>query len=124
MRGEQLSLIDDHLSHSQRKLRYIAPDGRQKRLFHSKDYTRYTIPLLQRSPQWRDREKIREVYKERNRLARETGHPHDVDHIIPLNHPYVCGLHVHNNLRAVRRALNECKNNDFPHPDQLEIFDA
>lgn len=106
---------------SMRNLKPTPPDGRQKRLFHSPDYTRYTLPLLQRTPPWADKEKIAEVYRERDRLAKETGHPYDVDHEIPLQHPLVSGLNVHNNLRPIKSVLNNIKNNHFPHPDQLEI---
>lgn len=121
MCGPQTHLFEEPLLPSRRGLRAVPPDGRQKRLFHSPDYTRYTLPLLQRTPAWADKEKIAAVYKERDRLAKETGHPHDVDHEIPLQHPLVSGLNVHNNLRPIRRSLNESKNNYFPHPDQLDL---
>ena len=29
-----------------------------------------------------------------------------IDHIIPLNHPLVCGLHTPNNVRAVPAGIN------------------
>lgn len=36
-----------------------------------------------------------------------------MDHIIPLNHPLVCGLHVHNNLRVVLESTNRKKASKF-----------
>lgn len=53
-----------------------------------------------------------------------------VDHIIPLNHPYVCGLHVPINLRIVPRATNMHRGNAwcqwhgdlFSEPEQLRIL--
>lgn len=65
------------------------------------------------TPRWADRQQIAAVYKEARRLSAETGVPHHVDHIIPLNHPQVCGLHVPANLRAVPAAVNLAKHNSF-----------
>lgn len=36
-----------------------------------------------------------------------------LDHIIPLRHPEVCGLHVPWNLRVVKRETNLKKGNRF-----------
>lgn len=38
-----------------------------------------------------------------------TGVPFALDHIIPVVHPYVCGLHVENNLQVIPRLLNSKK---------------
>lgn len=43
------------------------------------------------------------------------------DHDIPLNHPYVCGLHVPANLKRVPHACNAAKNNKW-NPFQREMF--
>jgi 5-methylcytosine-specific restriction endonuclease McrA len=37
----------------------------------------------------------------------------DVDHIIPLNHPLVCGLHVWDNLQILTKSANRSKRNKF-----------
>jgi 5-methylcytosine-specific restriction endonuclease McrA len=37
----------------------------------------------------------------------------EVDHIIPLTHPRVCGLHVPENLQFLTRSANAKKNNKF-----------
>src|SRR5689334_6010366 len=49
------------------------------------------------SPKWRDREKIRAIYEEAQRLTAETGIVHHVDHYYPLQGLLCCGLHVHHN---------------------------
>ena len=38
---------------------------------------------------------------------------HELDHIIPLNHPDVCGLHVPWNFQWLTREENSKKSNSF-----------
>lgn len=57
------------------------------------------------TPPWSEREKILVLYKK----AREWRM--HVDHIVPLNHPLVCGLHVWHNLQLLSPAENYKKNN-------------
>lgn len=42
-------------------------------------------------------------------------------HEIPLTHPRVSGLHVHNNLRPIPAGPNMSKSNHWC-PEQLELF--
>lgn len=65
----------------------------------------------QRVPAWADKEKIAEIYAEAQRLTLETGIPHEVDHILPLQGKTVSGLHVHTNLRVITRRENRSKQN-------------
>ena len=64
-------------------------------------------------PPWVDRQAVRAVYEESARLTRETGDDHHVDHIIPLVHPDVCGLHIPENLQVLTAEDNWRKNNSF-----------
>ena len=64
------------------------------------------------TPSWANKTKIDEIYKERDHLN-QSGILHHVDHIIPLNHPLVCGLHVESNLQVLLKEDNEFKNNTF-----------
>jgi hypothetical protein len=75
------------------------------------------------TPVWADFKKIREVYREADRLTQATGVKHHVDHVIPLNHPRVCGLHVAENLRAIPAGPNMAKTNNWC-PEQLELFEG
>lgn len=56
-------------------------------------------------PSWFDKEEVQYIYK----LAQERGLV--VDHIVPLNHPDVCGLHVQDNLRCINKEWNLWKSN-------------
>ena len=63
------------------------------------------------SPKWRDRQKIRDIYAEARRKTEETGRVYHVDHIFPVLHRLMCGLHVHYNLRVISARRNWEKNN-------------
>jgi hypothetical protein len=64
-------------------------------------------------PQWADKKAIRAIYFEARRLTAATGIKYEVDHIIPSNHPLVCGLHVETNLQIITEFENITKSNTF-----------
>lgn len=64
-------------------------------------------------PAWADVDKILAVYKQSASLSQSTGTTYHVDHIIPLSHALVCGLHVHENLQVLVGADNMSKSNKF-----------
>jgi 5-methylcytosine-specific restriction endonuclease McrA len=64
-------------------------------------------------PAWANVIEIRNIYKKAKQLTYETGIKHEVDHIIPSNHPLVCGLHVENNLQILTEHENIKKSNSF-----------
>lgn len=80
---------------------------------HRHNTARRRAALIQRTPAWADLPKIAEFYREAVRLTLETGVPHHVDHIIPLQGKNVCGLHVHTNLRVIPAKQNIAKGNRF-----------
>lgn len=65
------------------------------------------------TPIWACKQAIVSVYAEADRRTRKTGVPHHVDHVIPLKHPLVCGLHVEFNLQAIPAVDNLRKHNSF-----------
>lgn len=58
-------------------------------------------------PTWTDLDACEAIYREARRLGLE------VDHVVPLVHPLVCGLHVPVNLQLLTRAANRAKGNTF-----------
>lgn len=65
------------------------------------------------TPEWaKTPEAIREMelmYIEARRLTVETGIPHEVDHIVPLQGTYVCGFHCPDNLQIITEHENRTK---------------
>jgi hypothetical protein len=57
---------------------------------------------LKATPKWASREAMQAFYRMAVELT-EMGVPHDVDHIIPLQHKLVCGLHCEANLQVLPR---------------------
>lgn len=59
------------------------------------------------------RAQIQEMYDIATARTVQTGVPHEVDHIIPLKHPRVCGLHVPWNLQVLTQSANRQKRNSL-----------
>lgn len=81
----------------------------------------YIASVCVSAPPWVRRADFAALMAERDRLRDATGERYTLDHIVPINHPMVCGLTVPWNLRAVHWRVNAAKSNRFT-PDQLELF--
>lgn len=68
---------------------------------------------FERMMPWANRLSIRDFYVLAQKLTYETGIPHEVDHVIPLQGKKVSGLHVENNLRVVPMTVNRSKHNHY-----------
>lgn len=68
---------------------------------------------LQATPAWSDLNAISAVYIEAKRLEELDGAKRHVDHIVPIKHKLVCGLHVPANLQILTAFENQSKGNRF-----------
>jgi len=78
---------------------------------------------LQRTPHWLAEEDFKAIgafYTESRRLTEETGIPHHVDHIIPLQGENVSGLHVPSNLQILTAPENSRKGTSYEKQEQAE----
>lgn len=63
------------------------------------------------TPKWADRRAIASFYEQARKISRETGIPHEVDHIMPIVGRGFSGLHVPWNLQILTRKENRRKHN-------------
>ena len=109
-----MSMLDYNRQASKRKLMR----GEPVPWIENAKRARYIRQCVLSFPPWVDRKALHKLWLDCRRQEVLTGVPHTLDHIVPLNHPYVCGLTVPWNLRAVPALHNFSKGNDW-HPDQL-----
>lgn len=76
-------------------------------------------------PPWVDRAALKKIDDEARRLTRMTGVPHEVNHVIPINHPLVSGLTVPWNLEIITQKQNGRIGNclEFRPVQQLCLFE-
>lgn len=68
------------------------------------------------TPTWANKAIIRAFYKTARDISLSTGVKHHVDHVIPLQHELVCGLHCETNMRIISATDNLTKRNIFGEP--------
>jgi len=67
----------------------------------------------QACPKWVDKKALAAVYAKAREKSDAEGTRYHVDHIVPLLHPLVCGLHVPWNLQVLSAGENLQKSNSF-----------
>lgn len=78
---------------------------------------RYIIMSTLSAPLWVHRRDFREKRAEAIAKSAATGIDYVLDHDIPIDHPYVCGLTVPWNIVVRPHVVNAHKRNEW-HPDQ------
>lgn len=68
---------------------------------------------LKATPRWANLAEIEKIYANSVQIATKTGRRMHVDHIVPLVHPLVCGLHCEANLRIIPAEKNLRKGNNW-----------
>lgn len=77
----------------------------------SADAARRRASRRQACPSWISRKELDLIYREARAETKRTGVLHHVDHIVPLVHDLVCGLHVPWNLQVLVATENLKKSN-------------
>jgi hypothetical protein len=77
---------------------------------------------------WANPDLLKLAYKTRDERQKLEQTLYNVDHIVPLKHPLVCGLHNEFNLRIITAAENLRKSNKFDpetyrHEDYVSFWD-
>jgi 5-methylcytosine-specific restriction endonuclease McrA len=62
-------------------------------------------------PAWANTFFIREIYELAQLRTKATGILHEVDHIVPITHKLVCGLHCEQNMQIISSVANKTKLN-------------
>lgn len=95
----------------------------------SKNWNQWKVQRVIATPPWSDMARISAFYEEARRQTERSGLLYTVGHRVPLNHPRVCGLHVHYNLIIEPAKLNFSKGNAwrdghgelFAEPEQFSL---
>lgn len=77
---------------------------------------KYQAAKLNATPKWLTKDQLKQIeqfFVESSRLTRETGIPHEVDHVVPLCGKNVSGLHVPWNLQIMEQSKNRQKFNKY-----------
>jgi 5-methylcytosine-specific restriction endonuclease McrA len=114
------------MAKKQRQARYAANKDKEKlkmKEYYSSNRAGYRgrnalrrASKLSATPSWltlSDLCRIKSIYIEAQELSKSSGKEWHVDHIVPLQHERVCGLHVPWNLQIITATENYAKGNKF-----------
>lgn len=90
---------------------YNAKHRRLYPAFHAARSGEYRATQLRATPSWANRIAMGEYYAFAAIKSKMTGQSWQVDHIVPLKSPIVCGLHTDYNLQVIRSSQNQRKSN-------------
>lgn len=90
--------------------------SRRTKFAYSQRNTERRLASERATPKWANLVAIREIYEACEKITKDTGVVHHVDHIVPLTSKIVCGLHNEFNL-MVLPALDNIKKGNRHWPD-------
>lgn len=96
----------------------------KRKAYHAANQGERRAQKLRATPEWLsegDKASIREIYELAEFLTRTTGERHEVDHIVPLRHPDVRGLHVPWNLQVLT-AIENARKGSYFHPQESQML--
>lgn len=99
--------------HKEKRLEYARKTKLENREFYSQLQRLRDAKRSMAFPKWANLEKMNNIYREAKELQLKDGIPRHVDHIIPLQHPLVSGLHCEFNLQILTAQENMKKKNKF-----------
>jgi hypothetical protein len=89
---------------------WLLANPAKRRMF----WANYRARRINATPIWADKAAIASIYAACTELNKVHGpDSYHVDHIVPLNHDLVCGLHTPHNLRVIPASENRAKSNLF-----------
>lgn len=104
-----------------RKTRHRMVSGERVHWVASSRRSSYISAVIMSTPPWVTIAELKAIQYRARCITEMTGVAHEVDHIVPLNHPRVCGLTVPWNLEIITAKRNGAKSNHWC-PDQMEMF--
>jgi hypothetical protein len=84
---------------------------------------RYIAAVILSAPPWVDRAALRRIQERCRCISALSGTEHHVCHIVPLNHPLVCGLTVPWNLEIKPARVNLAESNHWNNGRQRDLFE-
>lgn len=106
-----------HNANREKRARDHAKWAKENRGKRNATSAAYKAAKLRATPPWANRAAIASIYEEAARIQAETGVRMHVDHIVPLQHDLVCGLHCQQNLQILPGSVNEAKRNKWSPED-------
>jgi len=96
--------------------------GKVPRWVTNRPRNRYILQVILSCPPWVDRDELKAIQERTRCLTEMTGVEHHVSHIVPLNHPRVCGLTVPWNLEPKPAKVNMAESNYVVPEEQMVLF--
>lgn len=96
--------------------------GKNNREKTAAGWAKYNASKLDATPPWLTKQQLKQIklfYSAAAALTKETGIPHEVDHIMPLRGVNSSGLHVPWNLQVITAQENQRKSNKTAYSKQF-----